>query len=126
MGEIIIAILGVILCLAGIVGCVIPALPGPPLNLAALFLLAIVCYHVPTCQAFYLRAHKRDPLFAVSVVASLLVGAGVWWFGSRHGPTGAAWAYLAIVACVVSPWQTMIWWQTRRRHPAHSSASLPG
>ena len=92
----------------------------------ALFLLAIVCYHVPTCQAFYLRAHKRDPLFAVSVVASLLVGAGVWWFGSRHGPTGAAWAYLAIVACVVSPWQTMIWWQTRRRHPAHSSASLPG
>ncbi|NLF67495.1 MAG: hypothetical protein GX575_00425 [Candidatus Anammoximicrobium sp.] len=82
----------------------------------ALFLLAIVCYHVPNCQAFYLRAHKREPLFLLGVVASLLIGAGVWWFGSRHGPTGAAWAYLIIVACVVTPWQTLIWWQCQRGH----------
>ncbi|HPM81134.1 MAG TPA: hypothetical protein PLF81_10555 [Candidatus Anammoximicrobium sp.] len=82
----------------------------------ALFLLAIVCYHVPNCQAFYLRAHKRESLFLLGVVASLLIGAGVWWFGSRHGPTGAAWAYLAIVVCVVSPWQSLIWWQCRREH----------
>jgi len=81
-----------------------------------LFLLAIVCYHLPNCQAFYLRAHKREPLFLLGVVASLLIGAGVWWFGSRHGPTGAAWAYLAIVVCVVFPWQTLIWWQCRREH----------
>jgi hypothetical protein len=82
----------------------------------ALFLLAIVCYHIPNCQAFYLRSHKRDPLFVVSVVASLSIGGGVWWFGSRSGPAGAAWAYLAIVACVIFPWQTAIWWRCRRLH----------
>jgi hypothetical protein len=81
----------------------------------ALFLLAIVCYHFPNCQAFYLRAHKRDPLFMLSVVTSLLIGCGVWWFGGRYGPTGAASAYLAIVVCVVFPWQTAIWWQYRRK-----------
>lgn len=80
----------------------------------ALFLLAIVCYHFPNCQAFYLRAHKREPLFPVTIVANLLIGSGVWWFGSRHGPTGAAWAYLAVVVCVILPWQTRIWWQYRK------------
>lgn len=37
--ETIIAILGAILSLVGILGCIIPGLPGPPLNLLALFLL---------------------------------------------------------------------------------------
>jgi hypothetical protein len=83
---------------------------------SALFLLAIVGYHFPNCQAFYIRAHKRDPLFVLGVAASLLIGGGVWWFGSRSGPAGAAWAYLAIVACVVFPWQTVIWWQCRKTH----------
>lgn len=83
----------------------------------ALFLLAIVCYHFPNCQAFYLRAHKREPLFRVTVVASLLIGGGVWWFGSRYGPTGAAWVFLVTVAGVVFPWQTGIWWQHRVSRP---------
>ncbi|MEO0310907.1 MAG: hypothetical protein RIQ89_564 [Bacteroidota bacterium] len=33
------AILAVILCVTGIFGCFIPALPGPPLNLIALFII---------------------------------------------------------------------------------------
>lgn len=37
--EIFLAILGAILSVVGILGCIIPGLPGPPLNLLALFLL---------------------------------------------------------------------------------------
>jgi O-antigen/teichoic acid export membrane protein len=82
----------------------------------ALFLLAIVAYHFPNCQAYYVRAHKQEPLLVLSVVTSLLVGGAVWWFGGRDGPTAAAWAYLAIVVGVVCPWQTAIWWRCRRAH----------
>lgn len=37
--EIIIAAICIILAFAGIVGCVVPALPGPPLNLLSLIIL---------------------------------------------------------------------------------------
>ncbi len=85
---------------------------------SALFLLAIVCYHVPCCQAFYLRAHKREWLLPVSVVSSTLIGATVWWFGSLYGSLGMAWSYLLVVSLLVLPWQTSIWWRCRESHPA--------
>ena len=87
----------------------------PPLP-TALFLLAIVIFHFPSCQALYLRAHKREPLLAITVTASLLIGGAVWWFGSRTGPLGAACAYLVIVSCVVFPWQTLVWWRNRKSY----------
>jgi O-antigen/teichoic acid export membrane protein len=77
----------------------------------ALFLLAIVVYHFPNCQALYIRAHKRELLLPVSVVSSVLIGGSVWWLGSQYGPVGAACGYLCIVALVVFPWQTRIWWR---------------
>lgn len=82
----------------------------------ALLLLAIACYHVPHCQALYIRAHKRDPLFVLSIVASILLGLSVWWFGSRVGPLGATAAYLTVVAIIVLPAQTFIWWNCRKTH----------
>jgi O-antigen/teichoic acid export membrane protein len=82
----------------------------------ALFLSAIVCYHLPNCQAFYVRAHKREPLLILSVVSSLLIGGAVWYFGRLWGPLGMAGSYLLIVACVVLPWQTCIWSQYRKQH----------
>jgi O-antigen/teichoic acid export membrane protein len=82
----------------------------------AMFLLAIAFYHIPNCQALYIRAHKRDPLFPLSVATSIIMGASVWWFGSRYGPTGAAAAYLSVVVGLVFPWQSFIWWQCRKTH----------
>lgn len=38
-GEILIVILGIVLSLIGILGCLIPALPGPPLNFVAVLLI---------------------------------------------------------------------------------------
>lgn len=37
--EIIIILIGVVLSIAGLVGCIIPALPGPPLNYLAILLI---------------------------------------------------------------------------------------
>lgn len=83
---------------------------------SALFLLAIVVYHVPCCEAFYLRAHKREWLLPVSIVSSLSIGGSVWWFGRLYGPTGMAWSYLLVVLCLVLPWQTSIWRRCRATH----------
>jgi hypothetical protein len=82
----------------------------------ALLLLGITLYHIPHCQAFYIRAHKRDPLFPLSMTVSALLGVSIWWIGSRYGPLGAAASYLLIVAIVVVPWQTAIWWQCFKTH----------
>lgn len=82
----------------------------------ALLLLGIVFYHFPNCQALYIRAHKRDPLFPLSVVTSVTMGLSVWWFGSRFGPLAAAAAYLSVVVGIVFPWQTRIWWECRKTH----------
>lgn len=82
----------------------------------ALLLAAIVAYHIPNCQALYIRAHKRDPLFPLSVTSSIVMGLSVWYCGRHYGPLGAASAYLTVVVCLVLPWQTVIWWKCRREH----------
>lgn len=82
----------------------------------AVLLSIILVTHFPSCQSFYVRAHRREPLLAVSVVSSTLIGAGVWWFGRVYGPLGMAWSYLTIAACVSFPWQTLIWWRYRQHH----------
>ncbi|MFC2133606.1 DUF456 domain-containing protein [Bacteroidota bacterium] len=39
--DILVLIIGFLLTVAGVIGCIIPALPGPPFNLVALILLQI-------------------------------------------------------------------------------------
>ncbi len=80
----------------------------------ALFLAVVVVYHLPYCQAFYVRAFKREPFLVLSVVTNLLIGLAIWRFGSLYGPLGAASGFLAVVLVVVLPWQTWIWWRCRR------------
>jgi len=82
----------------------------------ALFLAAILLSQVLHCQAFYIRAHRREPLMLVNVVSCSLVGISTWWFGWHYGPVGAAMAYLAIIACVTFPWHSMIWHQYWKNH----------
>jgi len=85
----------------------------PPLP-AGLFLACAGFLAVGYCETAYLRAHKREPLLVLSVVTSLLMGVLVWQLGSRFGPTGAAVAYLTVIAGVSLPWQTLIWLRSRR------------
>ncbi len=47
MLENIVAIIGSILTFLGLLGCILPALPGPPLNFIALLILAIIQKFAP-------------------------------------------------------------------------------
>ncbi len=86
----------------------------PPLPLG-LFFLAFVLNHIPRCQEIYLRAHKREPVFAINLVSSSLTGLLVWLLGAAYGAEGAAMSYLAVVACVSLPAKTWLWQACRRK-----------
>lgn len=83
----------------------------PPLP-TGLFILAVVLMQLASCQSAYLRAHKREPLVAVSAVFGLTVGVLVWLLGSRAGALGAAIGYLSAVIFAVA-WETAIWLRCR-------------
>lgn len=47
MLEVVAIVLGSVLVLLGLAGCILPVLPGPPLSFAGLFLLALAYQFVP-------------------------------------------------------------------------------
>lgn len=53
MLEIIVIIIGSLLAVLGLIGCIVPAIPGPPLNFFSLLLLAVVIKN-PFTLEFYL------------------------------------------------------------------------
>lgn len=83
----------------------------PLLPLAGL-LLAGGLMNASQSMAAYLRAHKQEPMFVMSVCTSLLIGALVWLLGRRTGADGAAWGYAAAL-CVGLIWQYHIWQRCR-------------
>lgn len=79
-----------------------------------LFLLATVLMQISYPQSVYLRAHKREPFLGLSVVSSLLIGLLTVLMGSsRYGAAGIAVGYLAVVASVVVPIGSVIWYRCR-------------
>ena len=84
----------------------------------AIFVVASVIFHIPHCLDLYIRAHKRDPVTAVNVLGSALIGYGVWMLGERFGPEGAAWSYLLSIACVITPGYCLAYHRIRIERPA--------
>jgi hypothetical protein len=83
-------------------------------EVTAIFLLAIAILQLSICQSAYIRAHKRDPLMKVNMIAFVMTGLGVWWFGSQYGPWGAGLAYLAVVVLITAPSHIILWNRYRR------------
>lgn len=69
----------------------------------ALFGLCVIIGHVISCNGIYIRAHKRDPLLAISTVANVLIGILVVLAGREFGATGAAAAFLAVELLIDLP-----------------------
>jgi hypothetical protein len=84
--------------------------PGP----TALLLAGMLLMQVSACQTAYLRAHREEPIVALSVTSSSAIGLVVWLLGSRFGPMGAAAGYLVVAAGTVV-WETLIWVSCRAR-----------
>lgn len=65
----------------------------PPLPLVLLSASVLVT-SLAGAQSLYLRAHKQDPLFGVSLGVAALVGAGSWWGVYWGGTAGLMSVYL--------------------------------
>lgn len=83
-----------------------------PLPVGA-FLFAFVFMQISQCLTAYLRAHKQEPILAMSVTISIVVGMTVWLLGSRFGPIGAATSYMVAMLIGVV-WEIPIWLKCRR------------
>lgn len=84
-----------------------------PLLPTSLLLAGTLATHAIQCLAYYLRAHKREPLLASGVLSSLACGVLVWVLGRRFGATGAASAYAIATGLVALPLTTFIWLRCR-------------
>jgi len=79
----------------------------------ALCLVIMYSALVSGSQAFYVRAHKREPFVGVNVTEAVGGGLSVWWLGSVYGPTGAILGMLAIRLFFATPAYTYLWWRCR-------------
>ena len=85
-----------------------------PVFPTVLFCCAMILYQFALCTNLYVRAHKRDPFLAASVVSSCVIAGLQLWLGRYFGTTGVAAGYLIGIAAVQVPLWTLIWWTTRR------------
>jgi O-antigen/teichoic acid export membrane protein len=81
----------------------------------AALLLGTVCFQAAAgAFAIYLRAHKKEPLMGMTIIASLLQGAGTWYLGKHYGSLGVTAGFLAITAGFVLPYVLFVWRRCRR------------
>lgn len=86
----------------------LPSLPMVVLS------VGIVGAQVTQCMSAYLRAHKQEPIVAMSVTSSIFIGLLVWLLGIRYGPLGATAGYMIVTIVVAIPWETLILIRCRR------------
>ncbi len=85
-----------------------------PFDATAWFALAVVLLQFSLCTNLYVRAHKRDPFLAASIVSGLTIAGLQIRYGMIQGSAGVAFGYLIGVGCVQLPLWTVIWWWTRK------------
>ncbi|MEZ6063170.1 MAG: hypothetical protein R3C19_22725 [Planctomycetaceae bacterium] len=86
----------------------------PDVKVAAILSLAMVVMHLAQCTNIYVRAHKRDPFLAASIVSNIAIASLVFWLGTNYGMSGVVLGYLAGVSIVQVPLWLSIWHVTRR------------
>jgi hypothetical protein len=87
-----------------------------------IFLAATLAIQSTVPLAFYLRAHKREPYLAVSVISGLLVGAGTLLLGRPWGAMGMALGYAAVTFAVSVPMAIIVFLRCRRAWHAEETA----
>jgi uncharacterized protein YqgC (DUF456 family) len=91
--DIILVVLGFCLLIAGLLGCIIPALPGPPLSYTALLLIQITGFADFSLPFLLITAGVT----AIITIVDYLIP--IWgtrkWGGSRAGALGAMAGLLA-------------------------------
>ena len=81
-------------------------------------LVATIIMSTSIPMSTYLRAHKKEPLFMLSLIGGLLTGVAVVVLGKHYSAEGVAIAYLAVTAAV-TPFVALIWYRRRAEWHAH-------
>jgi len=76
------------------------------------FLLATILVSASLPMATYLRAHKQEPLLALSVISGILTMIAVVVLGRYYSAEGVAIGYLAVMVMVI-PFVALIWYRRR-------------
>ena len=97
-------------------------LPPAP---TAYLLLATIIFSASLPMSTYLRAHKKEPLMALSVTHGLLTGIAVLVLGRYYAADGVAIGYLVVTACV-TPFVALIWYRRRADWHAHAVSEIAG
>ena len=84
-----------------------------PLLPTALLLLGSTVANSWHPTAVYLRAHKKEPYVAISIVSGVLIGLSSFVFGKKFAAVGVATAYLT-VNIIIFPWGLKIFNRCRR------------
>lgn len=85
----------------------------PPMQAA--FLFGAICVQaVNSAFAVYLRAHKREPLMTMTVLASILQGGVTWYLGMQYATLGVTIGYFAVMTGFILPYILFIWKRCRR------------
>jgi O-antigen/teichoic acid export membrane protein len=85
----------------------------PPLP-TALFLITAIIHTASLPMSTYMRAHKKEPLLFLSVLAGCLVGLSTWLLGKFFAALGMAVGYLTIYA-IIFPFIVFVWQRCRIR-----------
>lgn len=92
----------------------------------AIFLFGAVCFQALNVSlATYLRAHKREPLMRMTILASLLQGAATWYLGKYYSSFGITTGYFSVTAFFVFPFILYVWIKCRKDwHVAEASGEV--
>lgn len=90
-------------------------------SLIGVLLINAIAVHIITAQNTYLRAHKSDPLVAVSAMYGLSVAASSYFLGRAWGPAGMSLGYLACTLLVGLAGGSWVFISKRRQwHQPHA------
>ena len=93
-----------------------------PVAASAVLLLAIIMSVAVDGFAIYLRAHKKEPLMAGSVLVGTLQAILSWWAVRRFGAFGIACSFAGIYAFLALPGTWLIWHTKRREWHTEGAA----
>ncbi len=95
-----------------------------PLRLFALLLLTVNCTHVVISQAYYLRAHKKEPFLFVWVLLALLALGSMTVLAPKGGLLAVTLSYALIAGLLRAASSTFVF--IRCRKDWHSTPTIAG
>ena len=91
-----------------------------PASQVALLLAAASVNTLVSGFAVYLRAHKKDPFMALSLVIAAIQGIATWYLGMRYSSLGVSSGFLLVSLVVGLPAAYLIWSHCRTTWHADS------